>query len=123
MFGADMALDPGKEISLRQFSRTQTDEGFVDLVVCLVDDVPVEVKESEHAGGSRTLISIEEPLVLCDEETICRGLGSEGWICVLAERALLWLKDGRFQEFFRTKTGNTAVLFEGSLVKALHDFY
>lgn len=92
-FGANIALDPYKEIGLRQFLRAQTDEGFIDLIISPVDGIPVEIQESEHAGRACTFITIEERLVLSDEETIGCGFGRERRIGVLTERALLRLKD------------------------------
>ena len=92
-FGNNIALDPSKEISLRQFLRAQTDERFIDLIISPVDGVPVEIQESEHAGRGSTFIPIEERLVLCDEETVGCGFGREGRIGILTECALLRLKD------------------------------
>src|ERR1700694_4762640 len=95
--GDSKAFYPRKEIRLRQLLRSKTDEGLVDLIVGLVEGVSVEVKECEHTGSSGTLISIEERLVLCDEETVGRSLQTESWICIFSECALLRLKHRRFQ--------------------------
>src|SRR5438067_1681516 len=93
-FGSNIALDQSKEISLRQFLCAQTDEGFIDLIISPVDGMPVEIQESKHAGRGSTFITIEERLVLCNEETVGCGFGREGGIGILTERTLLRLKDG-----------------------------
>jgi hypothetical protein len=55
------------------------------LIISPIDGVPVEIQEGELAGRGGTFIPIEERLVLCDEETVGCGFGSESRISILTE--------------------------------------